>query len=55
MVDIFKVRSSYFGILDCASNNSSVASQNIKLEGHKKTALKHRTSMSECATEKLWR
>lgn len=55
MVNVLKIRRFQFGILNCASSYSSTTSQNIKLERHKKTALKHRTSMSECFTHKLWR
>ena len=42
-------------ILSYANSYSSTVSKNIELERHKKTALKHSSSMNECATQKLWR
>ena len=55
MVYILKTRSPSFGIPSYANSYSSTVSKNIELERHKKTALKHSSSMNECATQKLWR
>lgn len=55
MVIVLILRRFQFGILDSANSDSNIVSQNFKLERRKKTALKHRTSMNECLTQKLWR
>lgn len=55
MLKNFKRKDSHSGILNSVSDNFIVTSKNFRLERHKKTALKHSSSMNECQSQKLWR
>ena len=55
IVNYFIEGDSNSGILNCVSITFSSASKNIQLIRHKKTALKHRTSMNGCSTQNMWR